>query len=129
MEPYEIRWLEKGILLLDRFGPMTPENFRQGSIDRKNYVDETDPSPYVLILDYSKAQVHRTTFDLRLNMWSASLDPRMLYTIIVSDHTLVSTAATLVKGVLKLKLEFCKNQTDALARARAAYVRLLPPTE
>lgn len=118
MAGFQIEQVEPGILLTQYQAMVTTEIFREATLARVKLADELKLSRYVLIVDYSQTVVNNSTFNMRLNAWSVNLDPRMTYTVIISKQMLVRTAVNLIRNLVRIKLEFCKNREEALKRAR-----------
>lgn len=118
MTGFQIEQIEPGIFLTQYREMVTTEIFREATLARVKLANELKLSKYILIVDYSQTVVNNSTFNIRLNAWSVNLDSRMAYTIIISNQMLVRTAVNLIRNLVKIKIEFCKNREEALQRAR-----------
>jgi len=119
MPEYTLELLDEGIILLAYCVPVTADVFRRATQDRVRFAQEHVEGDYVLIVDYSQTTMSASYLNLRLNTWSATLDPHMIDALLISPSMLAMTAADLVQRVTHLKVEMCDSRAEALARARA----------
>ena len=121
MAGFHVEQIEPGILLMQYQTMVTTEIFREATLARVKLANELKLAQYILIVDYSQTVVNNSTFNMRLNAWSVNIDSRMAYTVIISKQMLVRTAVNLIRNLVRIKIEFCKNREEALQRARAVY--------
>lgn len=119
MSDFSLELVEDGIVLLIYQTTVTANVFRQAAEAHKQFAEEHIGGDYVVVVDYTEANLTTSAFDFRLNSWAAKLDPHMLGAVLVSQNALVSTAANLVQRVThKDNLEIFRTRAEALERAR-----------
>jgi len=122
MTEYTLEVLEDGIILLAYCVPVTAEVFTRATQDRVRFARRRVDGDYVLIVDYSQTSVSASSLNLRLNSWSATLDPHMIDALLISPSLLAITAADLVQRVTHQKIEMCHSRAEALERARSLLI-------
>ncbi len=118
MSEYTLQLIEDGIILLAYHVPVTGEVFQRATRDRVRFAGEHAAGDYVLVVDYSQTTLSASFLNLRLNTWSATLDPRMITALLVSPSVLAVTVADFVQHTTHLRVEVRASQAEALARAR-----------
>ncbi len=118
MAEYTLQLIEDGIILLAYHVPVTADVFQRATRDRVRFAGEHTAGDYVLVVDYSQTTLSASFLNLRLNTWSATLDPCMIDALLISPSVLAITAADLVQHVTHQRVEVCASREEALARAR-----------
>ena len=117
---YTLEHIEPQIIRITWDGVINTNFFREATEKRVEFAQKNITGNYVLIFDLSKAVI--AMMDMRLTAWSANIDPRMICTIVIGKHSILSVIANMLLRLSRLKVEFAEDEQQALERAQAIMV-------
>jgi hypothetical protein len=119
--------IEAGIMLATVEGLLRREDFIEAAHQRRAFADQHNENSYVLIYDLRKALIR--DFDVRVSRWGVEFDPRLKYTVIIGNSTLVRVIVNILLKLTQQPIEFADSTEEALEKARAYKAKLLdkPP--
>ena len=114
---YTLELVQPQIIRITWDGVINTNYFREATEKRLEFAKQNVSGNYVLIFDLSKAVI--AMMDMRLTAWAANVDPRMICTVVIGNHSILSVIATMLLRLSKLKVVFADNEQGALERAKA----------
>lgn len=113
---YALEHIHPQIIRIVWDGVINRALFEEATQKRVEFAKANITGDYVLIFDLSNAVV--AMMDMRLTAWAANVDPRMIYTVVIGRHGVLTVIANMLLRLSKLKVEFAHDPEQALDYAQ-----------